>query len=119
MATVAVLVAYIMGMKTQPALAAAPSGLEATVATTSQLNIGAGGVITLLATSTCTSRVVTTSGSAVMLTMTDRLGQTPDGDFGHLQLASTTIAYDSGLYGCGLIKAYSFGAQVITFSSVR
>lgn len=54
-----------------------------------------------------------------MLTFSDYAGQTPTGLYGHLQAASTTVAYDSGLYGCGLMKVYSFATQQITVSETR
>jgi hypothetical protein len=55
-----------------------------------------------------------------MLTFNDYAGQTPTGAFGHLQAASTTVVYDSGLYGCGAVKIYGFDANsVITVTETR
>lgn len=96
----------------------APSGLPATVATTSNPAVSNTG-ITLFATSSCSARVITTYASPVMLTFSDYAGQTPTGTFGHLQAASTTVAYDSGQYGCGLVKVFSFAAQSITVTETR
>lgn len=104
--------------RTEPVLASAPSGLPATVATTSPAAVSTT-VIPLFATSSCSSRIITTYVSPVMLTFSDYAGQVPTGTFGHLQAASTTVAYDSGLYGCGLVKAYSFAAQTITTTETR
>lgn len=74
---------------------------------------------------TCKARVVTTRGdSAITLNFgdpgTDRIGNisstTLSATVGHLQLASTTVVYDSGLYGCGRVSAYSYASQTITIS---
>lgn len=73
----------------------------------------------------CKSRVITTlGGSAIMINFgdpgTDRLGNisstTVSGVIGHWQAASTTVAYDSGLFGCGRWSAYSYATQTITVS---
>lgn len=106
---------------TQRASASAPSGLSATLATTSQSAVGTNAIM-LFATSTanqCTGRTITTYASPIMLTFSDYAGQTPTGVFGHLQAASTTQYYDGGQYGCQLVKAYSFVSQTITISEFR
>jgi hypothetical protein len=73
----------------------------------------------------CKARVVSTlGGSAIMLNFgdpgTDRLSNvsstTLSGVIGHWQAASTTVAYDSGLYGCGRWTAFSYASQTITVS---
>ncbi len=98
--------------------ASAPSGLPATVATTSA-NAVSTTATSLFATSTCSARIITTRAQPVMLTFSDYAGQTPTGSFGHLQPASTTVAYDSGQYGCGLVKAYAYGVDTITITETR
>lgn len=100
------------------AKASAPSGLQATIATTSAPVVTSTATI-VIATSTCSARVISTQGSAVMLTFSDYAGQSPTATFGVLQPASTSVAYDSGQYGCGLVKAYSFSTQNITVVDAR
>lgn len=100
-------------------LGSASIGNPANVATTTNVALTAATAANIIATSTCTARIITTSGSAVMLTFSDKQGQTPTGSFGFLQAASTTVVYDSGLYGCGLVKATSFATQLVTVSDVR
>ncbi len=100
------------------ASASAPTGLPATIATSSNPTVGTTALI-IIATSSCAARIITTSASPVMLTFSDYANQTPTGSFGHLQAASTTVVYDGGQYGCGLVKAYSFTTQVITVSDSR
>lgn len=69
---------------------------------------------------TCKSRVITTSASPIMISFDDTTGfgsTTISGAAGHLQAASTTVAYDSALYGCGLMSAFAFSSTTITVSS--
>lgn len=115
-----VFIAYEMNAVTRNVYAGAPSGLPAMVATTSNPGIGPT-ALTLFATSTnCAARVITTYANPAMFTFSDYAGQTPTATFGHLQLASTTVVYDSGQYGCGLVKAYGYTATTsITVSESR
>ena len=116
------LLAYLMGVHTFSAGASAPSGLMSTVATTSLMGVGPSlnGITTLFATSSCTARIITTYANPIMLTFSDYAGDLPTGVFGHLQAASTTSVYDSGLYGCGRVRAYGFVATTsITVSETR
>lgn len=100
-------------------LSGAPSGLASTVATTSNPTVNTTAA-TVFATSTgCASRVITTVASPVMITFSDYAGQTPTALFGHLQAASTTVTYDAGLFGCGLVKIYSFVSSNITVTETR
>lgn len=85
--------------------ASAPSGLPATIATSSNPIITATAA-TIIATSTCSARIISTASSTIMLTFTDK--DTPSQSFGTFQAASTTKEYDSGQYGCGRVKAMSF-----------
>lgn len=73
--------------------------------------------------SDCDARVVTTRGdSAIMISFGEPINvgdissTTVLGATGHLQLASTTVVYDSGLYGCGQWHAYGFASTTITVS---
>ena len=110
-----VFLAIVLSFMASNAKASAPTGLPATIATTSPATVGTT-AISVFATSSCSARIITTYASPVMLTFSDYSGQTPTGTFGHLQAASTTVVYDSGQYGCGLVKVYSFTTQTITVS---
>lgn len=97
--------------ETKLATAGAPSGLQTTVATSTAYSVSTS-ASTLFATSTaCSSRIITTTSQPIMLVFSDRAGQVPTGTFGHLQSASTTVAYDSGIYGCNAYKAYGYGGS--------
>ncbi len=98
--------------------AAAPAGIQATVATTS-LNAVSTTATTVFATSTCAARIVTTTASDIRITFSDYAAQTPTAAFGHLQTASTTVAYDGGIYGCDRMKVYSLVGSNITVTETR
>ena len=98
---------------------ATSSGIEATVATTTDYLLGTTQGV-LFATSSCAVRVISTTGeSSIMLTFTDKQGKVPSGFFGHIQAASSTVAYDGGVYGCGTIRGYSFVEQILTLTESR
>ena len=99
-------------------LGSASSGLPSSIATSSNPTVGTTAVL-LFATSTCASRVITTVASPVMLTFSDNQGKVPTGVYGHLQGASTTVAYDSGLYGCDAVRAFGFVSSAISVSESR
>jgi hypothetical protein len=91
--------------------------LPSTVATSSLVTV-AQTPLTVFATSTmCAARVVSTTGSPVMLTFSD--AYTPSATAGFVQGASTTVAYDSSQYGCGKVKAYSFVTSAFTVQESR
>jgi hypothetical protein len=113
------LLAYVLGIRENVSVAGAPSGLTATVASTSQIILAANGVSTLFSTSSCAARVIATGNSAIMLTFDERVGTNPSGIVGAWQAASTTAAYDGGLFGCGTMKVYSFGAQQVRATETR
>lgn len=96
--------------KTTGVLGGFQNGTVNVVATSSRLTVGTT-AISVFATSTCASRVVSTTGKPIMLTFSDYANHTPTGVFGTLQGASSTVSYDAGLYGCGLWKVYGFDAS--------
>ena len=104
---------------TQRSYGSAPSGLPATVATSTSQAVTAATVRVLFATSTCASRVITSRASPLMLTFSDYNNASPSATFGHLQSASTTVTYDSGEYGCGLVKVYPYTTDTITVTEAR
>lgn len=69
---------------------------------------------------TCHNRVVTTNHD-IRLSFDEVAGHgssTLSGTVGHLQIASTTVAYDSALYGCGQMTAKATTATTtVTISS--
>lgn len=85
----------------EPAKSSAPPGLQVNVATSSTFLVGNIAKI-LTATTTCSARIITTTGNAVMLSWyANALQGTSTPIIGTIQAASTTVAYDAETYGCG------------------
>ncbi len=116
-----VLMVYLTLQSTRVAFASAPSGLPATFATSSVDSLAANTATAIAATSTCAARIITTAGaSSVVLLFTDKLGNSLTGTaFTALQAASTTVSYDSGIYGCGLVRALSYSAQLVNITETQ
>lgn len=109
-------VVYLMGSQVPQVYASAPAGLPARIATSSSPVLAATTATVIIATSSCSARMITTKASPILLTFSDLAGLAPTATYGHLQAASTTVVYDSGQYGCGLVKAYAMVADTITVS---
>lgn len=118
LASFILLVGFVMLGDTFKASAEAPSGLPATVATSSSPTVGTTASL-IFATSTCAARTITTVASPVMLTFSDNQGRVPTAISGHLQAASTTVTYDSGQFGCDAVRAYGFVSSAITITESR
>lgn len=122
-----VLTGYIVGVHTLFASASAPSGSESTVATSSPVLVGPHLVgtstksIVMSATGNCASRIITTTDRAIYLSFGVVSSSTivASSTTGHLQATSTTVAYDSGLYGCGLWSAVAIASTSIMFTETR
>lgn len=87
-------------------------------ATTTTLNTATKGTIAA-SNDYCKSRVITTNGIGVYLSFGDTTGfgsTTLANAVGHWQPASTTVAYDGGLYGCGLLTGYANATTTLTVS---
>ena len=114
----------VLGLVLRPTVSVRPlgqatSGLVANVASSTSESVSTTAGVIVSTSTACASRVITSRAQPLMLTFSDYAGQTPTGTFGHLQTASTTVVYDSGVYGCGLVKAYAFGTDTITVTDVR
>jgi hypothetical protein len=85
-------------------------GIVPQIASSSLMVTGPQSAVTLFAkNSGCAVRIVTTLANPIMLSFTSTL--TPNATTGHLQTASTTVAYENGIYGCGQLSAYGFNAS--------
>lgn len=105
--------------QTRTAQGAAPSGLYSTVATSGPILVSTT-ASTVIATSTsCAARIISTNNSAVKLTFGDADGDVPTGTNGIWQAASTTEAYDGGIFGCGAVKIYSYVAQTVNATETQ
>jgi hypothetical protein len=113
------LFAFAFVQEAKIANASAPSGLSATVATTSLQDVGPNlyssttpRVIVIANHPQCAARIITTGANPILLGFNATFNgtTTPSGTSGVYQAASTTVAYDSGIYGCGQITAYGYTA---------
>lgn len=98
---------YFFVLQTRVAEGAAPIGLWATAATSSVVQVGPGNNTYIAGTSTretnysCSARVITTAAQPIMLSFSSISSTTLSQTSGIYQPASTTVAYDGGIYGCG------------------
>lgn len=119
--SLAVIVSFLLFIprKEIPVRIGSAGNIEATMATSSVYQVSTTAA-TVFATSTCSSRVISTVAKPIMIVFGGQQGQTPTGIFGHLQSASTTVNYDAGVYGCNAWKIYGFdAASTITVSEFR
>jgi hypothetical protein len=107
-------IAYNFGQPV-PAYGSAPSGIQARMATSSYMTVNANGATYMGSTTqgivqNCSSRVISTRGLPITISMEntntdgEQMSSTTlnaSGRTGIYQAASTTVAYDSGIYGCG------------------
>jgi hypothetical protein len=67
----------------------------------------------------CKARVITTNYTGVFLSFGDTTGfgsTTLANGVGHWQPASTTVAYDGEIYGCGHLTGYATASTTLTVS---
>ncbi len=104
-------------------IGSAPQGVMNALATSSTIQVGTSQNKILFTQNTvCTSRVISTAGQAIMLTFgsATTTNMNPSASVGFVQAASSTVVYDSGLYGCEYVTAYGFSASTtITTAEYR
>lgn len=116
----AILLTALQAMMVQDlSLGSAPAGLPASFVSASSTDVSTT-VGTIFATSSnCAARVISTDGSAIMLTFSQKDGEEPSGSVGHWQAASSTVVYDGGIYGCDAVRAYSYATQDVQVYETR
>lgn len=104
-----------------PVLGGAPPGLAAGVATTS-LHAVSTTVSSLFSTTTvsgCAARIVTTKTGDITLMFSQLNSIQPSAAVGHKQVASTTVAYDCGLYGADAWRVFGNISEDINVTETR
>lgn len=112
-------VALSLNQNLQVAQGGAFPGGRTQLASSTNFAVTGGAVSVLTATSSCTSRVVSTESQGIRITFGDRAGNTPSATQGHWQAASTTVVYDAETTGCDLWRVYPNGTQNITITEFR
>lgn len=109
--------AFFLLSNTHTASAEAPGGLNAQVSTSSSITVGPQSNVYLFGTTTretsfqCAGRVISTTGQGIMLSFASMSSTSLTQANGFYQPASTTVAYNGGLYGCGYMTARGIGAS--------
>ncbi len=108
----AITLVFVLMGKTSSVYGSAPSGLPASQRVATTTSVGPQQNITLFnANPNCSSRVISTAGRGIVLLFADPTNgdvssTTLSSIIGFSQAASTTQAYDSGIYGCGRMVAF-------------
>lgn len=97
----------------------AAQGIASVLSTTSTAVVGPqSGTLLFPEKSFCAARIISTGSNPIMLAFTSAIltstatsTTNPSGSNGFQQAASTTVAYNSGLYGCPAVTAYGFTAS--------
>lgn len=126
-ALVLLLGAIFTGIQTAPdlSLGGAGEGLAATLNSATTTTVGPQAVsrVTIFSkVPDCSARVITTNYAAIWLNfdepkVTGNISSTTlSNAAGHYQAASTTVAYDGEIYGCGKVTGYAIASTTITAS---
>lgn len=123
--TIAVLLFTFYPSLKNGALGASPTGTRTDIASSTKslsvYPIAAG--TELFTAGDCTSRIITTNGEAIWLYFATSSAPDLHGELsvklGHFQATNTTQVYDSGLYGCMSVRAYSLNNASITVSEFK
>ena len=113
------LTAFLVFQNASKVEGAAFTGLSTTIATTTNPSVGTTALVIIATSTNCASRIITSRAAPLMLTFSDYNNATPTATFGHLQPASSTVVYDSGLWGCGKVKAYAYTTDTITVTETQ
>lgn len=112
-----VLLAWFISINTKEIQGGAPSGLYAGTSSIDDVIFASTTAGTLFqATANCTSRVVSTASTTIQISFGS---STPSATRGAWQGASTTVAYDGEIYGCGYWRVYGFQNGAISVWEFR
>lgn len=112
------LILFVMASGSQQAHANAGE-LPATIASSSEQTISTTPLLGFATSSACTTRIISTTASPIMITFSQVQGLLPAAQVGVLQPASTTVAYSNASYGCGAVYVYSFVSGPVYLTDSR
>ena len=115
--TVFVLIVGYLALQQMPkqALGSAPTGYLAANGSSSLVTLPSHSVLEIFATSTCVSRIISHASTSLRYTLVDS-ATNPSGTNGNHHSASTSVSYDSGIYGCGLWRAFNPSDTQVTLT---
>lgn len=105
--------------------ASAPSGLPATLYKVTNIEVGPQeNTLVFTSTDRCSSRIISTVGTSIMINFATTSAQATSTAYlsefvGHVQGASSTIAYDSGIYGCPAVGIFGVASTTIRITEFR
>lgn len=128
LALLALAVFLIVGQARQT-FASAPSGLPAQVSSSTTVVVGPHLVgasstkpVLIIATGNCAARIISTTADRAIYLSFDAISSTTpiaSSTIGVLHATGTTVAYDSGIYGCGLVSGVAIGSTTVTVTETR
>lgn len=111
----ALLAIWVYQLKPQNAVAGAPPGFSAAQATSSQITIAGYDTVEVFATSTCVTRVVSSAPTDMRFLLWDTTDR-PSAGIGIKHNASTTVAYEGSVWGCGKWRFFNNSASTTIFT---
>ena len=116
LATVTFLAIWVYQLKPQVVKGSAPTGYQAVTGSSSQITLASFETLQIFASSTCVSRIISPNGTNTTRILFFDSVDRPSAGVGHLLVASSTNMFDSGLYGCGLWRAFNQSGSSSVFT---
>lgn len=110
-----VLVGYLVSRQIPKPLGNTPNGSVAISGSSSLVTLPSHASLQIFASSTCVSRLISHASTSIRFTTEDS-ATNPSGTNGHFHQGTTSVSYDSGIYGCGLWRAYNPSGTQVTFT---
>lgn len=120
---VAFLAIWVYQLKPQTARGGAPQGMRATTASSTNVVLAGNDTLTIFASSTCVSRIISQPATQVRVMFADEAVR-PSAGVGFLLTASSSVngvtnpptVFDSGTFGCGMVRAFNNSASTTYFT---
>ena len=114
-------VIFALRVEPQEVQGSAPSGLQLNLATSSLIALKPTPILVFATSTNCGSRVITSTSTEILIQFGDIASSTATDiiPFAHKQFSSSTVEYDSGIYGCGAWRVQGITAGRIHVSEFR
>lgn len=122
-----VAIAFLFAYQPKDAGASTPGNVVAGVATSTAVSVGPQnnvwtgfGTTTRESASNCSARIISTTGDGIMISFGTVSSTTLSQTRGHIQAASTSVAYNAETYGCGYLTVRGQNSSTtITITETR